>query len=446
MITAAALSDLVRDQPSPARMPDAELLTRYAEQGSPHGPPVCLSFGETWNRAPAALTELLTTVPPHAHGYQLSLYGLGRLRQALRDHLVQTQGLDPAAADWEVAVGWTGTRSAMFDFGRLLVDRLARHQPDPAGRRPVVLVAGPSWDYAGVFEPLGLAVRYLPLRPEHGFAPRLVDLAGALHRLAGDGERLALLVVNAQHNPTAVNWSPDLVTAMAVTAVRAGAALLVDDAYAQVYDEGTTATPALDLVVRALRAEGAVDRLPWLGVRSLGKQFGCNGWGVGVLTAHPALLRELVEGYRLHHGLMHAGPLQYAMAEWLTDPASTDFLATQRKVLAETRAAAAGAFRTRLGYPAEAVHPGSCTPYLLVRLPPAYAALADGEHRFRADCFAATGVLLAPAWPWPFPAPDSGATPLPYLRVYLGPVVEPVLAAVERMAAAGLGYRAEPAG
>lgn len=406
-----------------------------------------MSFGETWDRIPPGLADCLDHVPRSTHGYQLSLHGLPRLRTALAAHLTAAHrlpGFAERGREWEVAVSWTGTRAAMFDFGRLVRDRRA-----PSERRPVALVAGPAWDYAGVFTPLGYELRYLPLRFDRGFVPDPDELDGMAREIARDpAAELALVVVNAQHNPTAVNWGTGFVDALLATAEAAGAAVLIDDAYLNVHDDPVTPTSALRVLLdrrgpvtgNSAGAAGA----PWLAVQSMGKQFGCNGWGIGAVTGSPEILDALVNGYRLHHSLMSSGMLQHAMADWLESVASTQFLARQRTLLTEIRATAEEQFVKRLGYPASAVHTGECTPYLVVRVPPGHARDEESAREFRTLCFERTGVLTAPVWPWPTPAPE-GAGHGPLLRLYLGSGTEGVTEAVRRMSAADLTWTARPA-
>lgn len=421
-------------------MPDAARLRAYLAAGMPHGEPICMSFGETWDRIAPGLAECLSGVPKGAHGYQLSLHGLPRLRNALAGHLRATHRLPETAErgrDWDVAATWTGTRTAMYDFGRLVLDRAGA-----GARRPVALVAGPSWDYAGVFAPLGYALRYLPLSPEAGFVPDAAEFGRVVADIAADPDAdLALIVVNAQHNPTAVNWDPGFVTHVLDAAESARAAVLIDDAYANVHDEGVTPTSALRLITErgGIGKESSGDDVPWLAVQSMGKQFGSNGWGIGALTAPVEILDTLVNTYRLHHTLMSSGMLQHAMADWLAAPESTEFLARQRVQLATIRSTAKSLFVQELAYPEGAVHAGECTPYMVVDVPPAYAGGEDRAQEYRDLCFERTAVLTAPIWPWPMPAPGAGR---PQLRLYLGSGVSGVTEAVRRMADAGLGHRA----
>ncbi|GAA2818197.1 aminotransferase class I/II-fold pyridoxal phosphate-dependent enzyme [Crossiella cryophila] len=437
MTTRADFTALVADDILPSRMPDVGLLRAYLAQGCRHGDPLCLSFGETWNQVPAGLLDHLHERPLYAHGYQLSMYGLPALRQVARDYVVDTHRLDGIAEpgrDFEVAATWTGTRGAMFDFGRYLLDELGSD-----GRTPIVVAAGPSWDYEGVFHSLGYQVRYLHLRPETGFRPLAEELQDVVDRVdSTPEERLAMVVVNAQHNPTAVNWRPEFVAAAVDTAHRHGAGLLVDDAYFGVHDPETEPTSALRVLLSRLGAAPPNARRRWLAVRSLGKQFHCNGWGLGLMTAEPATLDLLVNRYRLHSSLMYGGVYQHAMADWLDDPASAVFLAEQCAEYAAKRRLVDRLFHGKLNYPAGAVHTGTCTSYLLFALPEAYQRIPEGTVRFRDDTFARTGVLFAPAWPWPY-APTG--SPMPYMRMYLGPGQDSLTEAVHRMAQAGIDWQ-----
>jgi len=454
MIRQETLESLLDDDVLTSRMPDVSSLTRYWKEGCPHGEPICMSFGETWNQIAPGLAAHVTSEPRHVHGYQLSMYGLPVLRRTVRDYLVDDHGLaDVAEAgrDFEVAMTWSGTRSAMFDFGRLLLDR-----GNFESRVPVVVAAGPSWDYEGVLAPLGYRVRYHALRPEHGFRPSIVEMRALLERIdANPEEQLAMIVVNAQHNPTAVNWDPDFVSAWMRMALDRNAAILVDDAYFAVHDEGVSATSALRLLLRELANRRDPEaRGRWLGVRSLGKQFHCNGWGLGAMTADPAILDLLVNRYRLHNGLMYGGVHQHAMAEWLSAPESRQFLQNQQRIYAEKRRFIGEFMKTRLHYPEAAVHLGETTSYIMFEAPKDYATIPEGLDRFRTDCFRDTGVLFAPAWPWPHvshrPASGSGDAHaqhhLPYLRMFIGADFDAIRVALGRLADAGIHYDARPRG
>ncbi|ADD42194.1 pyridoxal phosphate-dependent aminotransferase [Stackebrandtia nassauensis] len=437
MLTAETLNALLNDEILPSRMPDAGLLTDYLRTSDPRPEPICLSFGETWSQVAPGLAARLATEPVHSHGYQLSQYGLPALRLLVRDQLRREHRLpddSQAGRDYEVAVGWTGTRSAMFDFGRMILD-----QDAPSDAEPVVVVAGPSWDYEGVYGSLGYRVRYHHLRPESGFRPDAAELRQLFAEIGAGGEqRPALLVVNAQHNPTAVNWDAEFVTEAVSIAAESGAAILIDDAYYAVHDDDIEPTSALSILLGMLPGLPKSLRRRWLAVRSFGKQFHSNGWGIGALTADPKILDALVNRYRLHHGLMYGGCYQHAMRSWLADEASREFLVQQRRSYRSRRKMIGDYLTSRLGYPADRVHVGECSSYLMFAVPEAYAGLDDPAERFRLDCFAATGVLFAPAWPWPFIA-DRGPG-LPWVRMFIGPSSQTITTALDRLADNGFRY------
>ncbi|MGH8794365.1 MAG: aminotransferase class I/II-fold pyridoxal phosphate-dependent enzyme [Stackebrandtia sp.] len=441
MLTADTLRALLDDDILPSRMPDVELLARYLKSERPHQDPICLSFGETWSQVAPGLAERLASDPIHSHGYQLSQYGLPALRLRVRDQIRDGHRLPETSQpgrDYEVAVAWNGTRSAMFDFGRLI-----RDQDAPADQTPVAVVAGPSWDYEGVFSCQGYRVRYHRLRPERGFQPCVDELEALCADVASrPDERLALLVVNAQHNPTAVNWDPKFVAASIAAAAERGAAVLIDDAYYAVHDDDVLPTSALSILLDLLPDLPAATRRRWLAVRSFGKQFHSNGWGIGALTAGPQTLDLLVNRYRLHNSLMYGGSYQHAMNSWLADDASQEFLARQRTTFRQRRKMIGEFLTDRLGYPDDQIHLGECSSYLMFAVPREYILSTNPAERFRRDCFAATGVLLAPVWPWPFSADEDAA--LPYVRMFIGPATETIHTALTRMEAAGIRHDMTP--
>lgn len=432
----ATLEKLISERPTPNEMPDAPLLRGYLKKGCPHGDPIILSFGETWTASPPDLTRRLADVPRHAHGYQFSMYGLPDLVDALRERVRVEHRLAPGArerGDYEVAAASAGTRGAMFDFGRIVRER----SRDP--RKPVCVVMGPSWDYEGVLTPLGFKMRYVHLRAEDHFAPSLDRFEAAVAAIEADADaRLAMVVINAQHNPTGVNWSAAFVRGAVRRALGAGAHVLVDDAYYGVHSPRTEPTSALAIVLEEVRDAGAPAGDAWLSVRSLGKQFHCNGWGLGILAASPATLDELVNKKNLEHQLMFGAMMQDAMARYLSSPESDAFLAAQRAGYDAKRALLRTILTEELGYPASTLRLGECTSYTLVPLPRIYAASVKAAAAFVDDVFERCGVMVAPAWPWPLEAEEHGL--VAYVRVYIGPEEATLREAFARIKRAGVSY------
>lgn len=135
----------------------------------------------------------------------------------------------------------------MFDFGRSLL----REGGD--ARVPVMLALAPRSDYAGVFVLLGFETAFLRLCPGDGFRPRVDDLLEFAYTLESNAaRRLALVVVNAQQNPTGVDWG-DASVAKLVEVAAAGTALHFDNAHCALLEPGRRPTAAVRVVCWPLR-------------------------------------------------------------------------------------------------------------------------------------------------------------------------------------------------
>jgi aspartate/methionine/tyrosine aminotransferase len=402
------LRQLVADDVRPNRLPDVAWLTEYLAGGARAGEPIMLSLGETWSGTPAPLLTALRDVPADFHGYQISMYGLPLLRRLLKDYVADTQRL-PRFALWELAVSWTGTRSAMRDFALGL-------------ERGTVLIVAPAWDYEGIFGPLGFHAAYVPFNPVERLAPSVAGIRAAAAAVGN----LAMVVINAQHNPTGANWSPELVGTMIEIAVERKAAILIDDAYYGLCDSTEPVTSALEILLVLLA--GRRCPVPWLAVRSLGKQFRCNGWALGAVIAEPALLDDLVNDVRPQHTFNYGSHLQWAMAQWLQDrQAVDDYLEAQRIETAEKRAAICDPLTARVR---ERVIAGPAAPYVLFPVP-ANMDVTTYLRRAIIEC----GVILSDAWPL---ARVGETASTGYARLYLGPDLPSLRAARDRLMRAGL--------
>jgi aspartate/methionine/tyrosine aminotransferase len=404
------LERMLYDDILPNHLPDVQWLKRYIDDGAPHGDPILLSLGDTWSRTPEKLLDYLCHAPRETHGYQLSMYGLPKLRKALRTFLVQSHNLEAIAPSaFEVAVSWSGTRSTMFDFGRFLQSLFGPRTPC------AVIAPIPGWDYAGVFEPLGFPVFPYDLLEGEGFRPRLPEFYRVLEQV--QQTHPLLIVLNVQQNPTGVNWSEPLVRQILQIAVARGAAVLIDDAYYGVHDPGVVPTSAVKILLEELqKAPESPTWRRWLAVRSLGKQFHCNGWALGSACAHPETLDRLVNEIKGHHEYNYGGHLQHAMAEWLADPESASFLQKQSREYYQKRRFISSLFECE--FPHCAYHCGDCTPYILFSVPETAAHSQHDVHAFLEDCFFRTGVLFSSACP---SARTTLKTQRNFVRVYLGP-------------------------
>ena len=143
------LRTLLFDTISPNRLEEVAYLQSYISDGCPHGEPLFLSLGETWEHTPKSLTQRLSNTPAYTHGYQLSMYGLPELRKVLNDYLASDHHLPTSAKpdeDFRIATSWTGTRNAMYDYGRLLQEQYFETGPTR------IITTAPGWDYPGVLK------------------------------------------------------------------------------------------------------------------------------------------------------------------------------------------------------------------------------------------------------------------------------------------------------
>ncbi|PRW63834.1 pyridoxal phosphate-dependent aminotransferase [Actinopolyspora mortivallis] len=430
-------SEVFGDDRLPGLLEEAELVRRYRDSGGDTDRLIYLSLGENWSGPPAGLEDALREgVPRYAHGYVLSPYGLPALRERLSNRIAAEHDLPrrPGAhTDYDVAVSQNGTRDAMSDFGRMLRQATAAGASPPA-----VLVPEPGWDYAGVFEPLGFTVLRYPVSESEGYRPDVETIRRVLHgRRRADPRGTSLLVLNPQHNPTAANWDADTVRAMLRAVEETGSAVLLDDAYFAVHEPDTEPTNALgELLTEAGRTERG-SRFPWLAVRTLGKQFHCNGWGVGAMTAHPETLAALAR-YRHQHAFVSSVPLQAAMAAWLDDPASERCLDRIREEYATRRARVAERLVGELGYAGHPGFPGSCTSYVRLRVPAWLAGDPEPARTYRRRCLDEAGVLLGEG---SMTSGSSGADGvLGHVRIYLGVPARELDLALDRIGRAGLGW------
>jgi aspartate/methionine/tyrosine aminotransferase len=409
-----AIAGMLEPDVAPNRLPDSRWLQASLREGRE---PILLGLGERWGGTPEPLVRALATAPDSAHGYQLSMYGLPRLRAVLAQYLRQSHRLHDVAGAYETAVSWTGTRLVMRDFAELVLAQ----RPDLAGACAVAV--GPAWDYAGVFEPLGFRLSYLV--PSGGqWAPTAESVASFA---ATRRRRIGLVVINAQHNPTGLSWDAAAVRALLRLAAVNRAAVLVDDAYYGFADPADNPTSAL----RELLSLPEAADLPWCAVRSLGKQFNCNGWGIGAVVARPDLLDELVNAYRAEHTYNSGGVLQHAMAEWLADTAAVRaYLAAERDFYAASRGAAIVGLVGHGIAPADIVA-GPAAPYLLYPVPPGWPS----RGAYLQSCGLEAGVLMSDAWPSVRPlGPQDGR----HIRMYLGREPEVLAEACRRLGQAGL--------
>jgi aspartate/methionine/tyrosine aminotransferase len=402
----------------PNRLRDTAWLERFLGSGSTYRDPLLLGLGETWRDTPPALVQALAQVPASAHGYQLSMYGLPRLRETLKHYVSRTQRLDSHRGAFEVAVSWDGTRSAMADYAQLVADR--------RGGLLVATAVGPSWDYAAVLEPLGFRMQYLDVsRSGWRLDPNAVRV------FAGRAERTDLLVLNPQHNPTGESWSQATVDSLLDIARHDDSAILVDDAYFGFANLDADRTSA----VAQILDDGELAESTWLAVRSLGKQFHCNGWAIGSITAPPPVLDDLVNDYRTRRAFNTGAVQQHAMACWLEDePAITAYVGAEQQTYDRRRAALLDAL-DEAGFNRQNIVAGQAAPYVLIPIPAAYRGhSAEYLEAAAVRC----GVFMSSVWPADRPLGGVRPGEDDYVRAFLGLDAAELIEAVARLRESGL--------
>lgn len=419
-------------------MHEVAWLMEYMDAGSPAGAPIFLSLGETWERTPQALLDLVGRAPRYVHGYHIATGGYPPLRRKLHNLLEREYALKQEwhfRGRYEVGVCATGTRSLMYDYARYLAKYYA------AGRSPILLTFAPGWDYAGPFRAAGFTPQFLPLLPERGFTPDLPEILATVDAVGRDPSTATVFALNVQQNPTAQNLSPDFVDRLLAALIEKRIPILIDDAYFAVTSPGTEPTCAMRLLLQRLD-DGNKEMLqyPWLLVRSLGKQFSCNGWGIGIAAAPPALLENLFNEWQVHHHYNINGLFQHALAEWIDSPDADDYTQTQRGVIQNNRHDFLRLLHDQLGYPDTVrSQSGTCTSFQLFPIPLRYAKQSHGAQRFVEDCMRSAGVLFSDAWPLPY---NRGPELMEYglARVFLSARQGSLEEAVRRIEKAGLFY------
>ncbi|WP_405824525.1 aminotransferase class I/II-fold pyridoxal phosphate-dependent enzyme [Streptomyces sp. NBC_00838] len=442
---APALRDISGDVDLPTPYGDVDLLRAHEKAGHDPADVRYLSLGATWRGPHPALARALGALPAHAHDYLLTPRGWPALVDVLRPYITTTHrlaGVAELGTDYDVAACGGHTRAVMPDFARLLVDEARESAQGSSlrglralvrGRRPIAVASAPRWDYDGVLGPIGYEMRSFDLRRQDEYQPHVAEVTEVLNRARRDTTGPVLLILNSQHNPTAANWLPEAVRGMIRAALATGAAILVDDAYYGVTDPGIVPTSALAILLEELRDIAPADRPRWLAVRSLGKQFQVNGWGVGSQVASPDTLRLL--GERLTRRTYPGSPLEPAMAAWLTSPESSEFLTHRNRQLAATRATVGRLLVDELGYPPSAFFTGECAAYMLARIPPWMTGCQD----YRRAVLTRAGVLLGEA---NMSSPGQGLrSQHEHVRIFLGADQQTLAAALKSMSVAGFTWR-----
>jgi aspartate/methionine/tyrosine aminotransferase len=290
----------------PNYLTEVSWVSEYLDHRSPSGFPILLALAENWEGPAPGLRACLQTTPPWLDGYQFSMWGESSFRRSVGDWLRADQGLNElwnAGEPLAQASTWSGTRSAMFDFARFLRRK----------RKGTVVYATPSYDYGCVFGAAGFGDGGIALAEASFFAPDPDQLVNAICR-----PEVAVLVLNAQHNPLACQWSSHAINRILEVSLEHDIAIVFDDAHFGLVAPGVERVSALQLWLQLLASEKATR--DWAAVRSLGKQLNCNGWGVGMITAPRRVLEPLIFEVRPEHEYNINARTQYAIAKYVEMP------------------------------------------------------------------------------------------------------------------------------
>ena len=225
--------------------------------------------------------------------------GVGELREAVREHLLRTQGLDYPLESFLI-VG--GARPALYAAYRLLLD--------PGDK---VLYPVPSWNNSNYRDVCQIHAEVVRCGPENAFQPTVDDLAPHVR-----GARL--LVLNTPQNPSGgvmrasdVERFGQLVVEENERRAREGEApfyLLLDQIYRALVFPGSEHFSPVQLVPECAPYVIHVD--------GISKFCAATGLRVGWMVAPPAIARK-AGALLTHVGAWAPRPAQVAAARFLRD-------------------------------------------------------------------------------------------------------------------------------
>lgn len=430
---------MIDDDVLPNNLRDTKHLIKYLHE-SPwkenEQDLILLALGETWEKISPKLVDLLNETSKEEHGYLMSMYGLPELRNSLKKYISSDEKW-PDTSVLELAVNLSGTRNAMIDIGKYILDIMPAYKKNLT---PYFISTNPGWDYEGVYNPLGFKSKLINLNPESGFQININDFDMAIKEIEKDPNGfLALIIINPQHNPTGNNIDESVIRSIINMVASQGCGLLIDNAYygSTHYQEKTSALKVVieewDMIVK-----NDIDHLIFA-TRTLGKQFHCNGWGIGALIASPNTLDVLVNYYRPIHSYNYFGFLQSTMSKWISSKESSQYLINNSTELIKKQEYISDFFKYQLNYPLEKFHIGKYTPYMLFEIPPRYQKCPQSLEYYIEDLFFKTGVLLTDCWAKPRSETLSGD--LYYVRMFTGVDEEKLKIALNRMLKEGFLYQ-----
>lgn len=426
---------LLDDELIPNSLLDIELLRSSIKNPNEREGPIILTMGESWAKTPSGLTEGLSETNHISHGYQFSLYGVPYFRKTAAKWVSLHERVDLGpSSPLQLAISWTGTRSAMFDFGRLLLSKRETKQ------KPVVLTFAPGYDYAGIFEPLGFQVLHLPLLPESGFIPDIQMVEKQIIKMRNNNLDPALFAINLQHSPSGNDFGSKALEQLIELSLRYNIGLLFDNAYYGVAETELNQTSALEVLSKywkEISTTSVADQ--FFAVRSLGKFYRCNGWALGTVVASTSTIHSFATNFRMQRGYATNGMLQHTMANWMQNDASLEVTEITRKELRDKRAWVTQFFQNDLGYSSTDLISGRHGVYFMHRTPRKYCGEENPVRSYIQELFNSTQVLVTDCWSRPRTV-ISNPFPFNYARIFIDVEFDLLKEACLRIKKAGLVY------
>jgi len=294
----------------PSKQPQVQttIFTKMSAMALEHGA-LNLSQGFPGFDCAPALQELLQHYSKGFNQYA-PMAGVPALRQSLAAKTSSFYAI-PVDTESEVTIV-SGATEAIFAAIHCCVspgDEVIMFDPSYDAYDPIVRLAG------------GIPI-HIPLKASQNFAIDWDELASKIT------SRTRAIMVNSPHNPTGAVWSMEDLDAFAEIVKGTNILIVSDEVYEHIVFDG--AQHASVLLHPELRKRSFV-------CGSFGKTYHITGWKIGYCLA-PAFLTS--EFRKLHQWVTFssATPLQYALADYLKEPAHylglSDFYQKKRDLFA----------------------------------------------------------------------------------------------------------------
>jgi methionine aminotransferase len=277
----------------PSKQPQVQttIFTKMSAMALEHGA-LNLSQGFPGFDCAPALQELVQHYSK-GHNQYAPMAGVPTLRQSLAAKTSSFYTI-PVDTDSEVTIV-SGATEAIFASIHCCVspgDEVILFDPSYDAYDPIVRLAG------------GIPV-HIPLKASRNFAIDWDELASKIT------PRTRAIMVNSPHNPTGAVWSMADLDAFAEVVKGTDILIVSDEVYEHIVFDG--AQHASVLLHPELRARSFV-------CGSFGKTYHITGWKIGYCIAPSFLTSEF---RKLHQWVTFssATPLQYALADYLKEPA-----------------------------------------------------------------------------------------------------------------------------